>query len=110
MTTEIKKAMNYMCADASSVFPSWQIKRLKVNWIKRHTLLRGITNEGEIILAPVYIGTDHKKTPYLMDAITGSLYKDGKCKTSDHLKLLNVVEKDGLDQELMNKRQKALGG
>lgn len=110
MTTEIKKAMNYMCADSSSVFPSWQVKRLKVDWIKKHTLLRGITNEGEIVVTPVAIATDYRKTPYLMDAITGSLYKDGKCKTSDHLKLLNVVEQAGLDAELMNKRQKALGG
>lgn len=98
-----------MCADASSVFPSWQVKRLKVNWINKHQLFRGITNEGEIVVTPVVIGTDYRKTPYLMDAITGSLYKDGKCKTSDHLKLLNVVEKSGLDKELMNKRQKALG-
>ena len=99
-----------MCADASSVFPSWQVKRLKVDWIKKHSLLRGITNEGEIVLTPVVIGTDYRKIPYLMDAITGSLYKDGKCKTSDHLKLINVVEESGLDKELMNKRQKALGG
>lgn len=98
-----------MCADASSVFPSWQVKRLKVNWINKHQLLRGITNEGEIVVTPVVIGTDYRKTQYLMDAITGTLYKDGKCKTSDHLKLLNVVEQSGLDKELMNKRQKALG-
>ncbi len=98
-----------MCADANSVFPSWQVKRLKVNWINKHQLLRGITNEGDIVVTPVYIATDYRKTPYLMDAITGTLYKDGKCKTSDYLKLLNVVEQSGLDKELMNKRQKALG-
>lgn len=98
-----------MCADASSVFPSWQVKRLKVDWLKKHKLLRGITNEGEIVVTPVVIGTDINRTTFLMDAMTGSLYKDGKCKTSDHLKLLNVVEEVGLDKELLNKRQKALG-
>lgn len=99
-----------MCADSSSVFPSWQVKRLKVDWIKKHQLLKGITNEGEIVVTPVVIATDYRKTQYLMDAITGSLYKAGRCKTSDHLKLYQVVEQDGLGQELINKKQKALGG
>lgn len=110
MTTQIKKAMNYLCADASSVFPSWQVKRLKVRWIKDHKLMRGVTNEGEIVVTPCVISTDMYQTKFLMDAITGSLYKDGRCMTSDHLKLLSVAEEQGLEEELLTATSKALGG
>lgn len=102
--------MNYLCADASSVFPAWQVKRLKVKWIKNHKLLRGVTNEGNIVVTPCVISTDMYKTKYLMDAITGSLYKDGRCMTSDHLKLLSVTDEQGLEKELLAARSKALGG
>ena len=109
MTTKIKKAMNYLCADSSSCFPAWQVKRLKVDWLKNHSLLRGITNEGEIVLTPVVIATDYYQTHYLMDAITGTLYKNGKCMTSDHLELLSVAEEKNLDKELLLIKNKALG-
>jgi hypothetical protein len=49
------------------------------------------------------------KTSYMMDCITGSLYKDGICKTSDHLMLLDVVEESGLAKELLTKKTKAMG-
>jgi hypothetical protein len=110
MNRKIRKAMNYMCADASSVFPSWQIKKLKINWLKDRQLYRGVTNEGDIVVTPCVISTDINETKFLMDCITGSLYKDGVCKTSDHLKLLDVVEAEGLQKELLDKRTKALGG
>lgn len=99
-----------MCADASSCFPTWQTKKLKVNWLKDRILYRGITNEGEIVVTPIVLSTDMNQQKYMMDCVTGSLYKDGKCKTSDYLKLLDVVEVHGLDKELMNLRSKALGG
>ena len=98
-----------MCADSSSCFPSWQIKSHKIKWLKDCLLYRGITNEGEIVVTPVVIATDMNKTSYMMDCITGSLYKDGKCKTSDHLYLMDVVETDGLYIQLMESRSKALG-
>jgi hypothetical protein len=99
-----------MCADASSCFPSWQVKKLKVNWLKDRLLYKGITNEGDIVVTPVVIATDYNETKYMMDCVTGSLYKNGKCKTSDYLKLLDVVEADGLAKQLMELKTKALGG
>ena len=99
-----------MCADASSVFPSWQVKKLKMAWLKDRQLYRGITNEGDRVVTPIVLATDMKETKYMMDCITGTLYKDGKCKTSDHLKLLDVLEEDGLQNELLTVRTKALGG
>ena len=98
-----------MCADSSSCFPSWQVKSHKLKWLKDCLLYRGITNDGEIVVTPVVIATDMNKTSYMMDCITGSLYKDGICKTSDHLVLLDVVETDGLYIQLMESRSKALG-
>ena len=102
--------MNYMCADATSVFPAWQVKKLKMSWLKDRLLYRGVTNEGDIVVTPVVLSTDMNETKYLMDCITGSLYKDGKCKTSDHLKLMDVIEEDNLQKELLTVRTKALGG
>jgi len=110
MNRKIKKAMNYMCADATSCFPAWQIRRLKTEWLKDRTLYRGVTNEGNIGVTPVMIATDYHETQYLLDCITGSLYKDGKCKTSDHLKLVDFYEHPGLEKELLTVRTKALGG
>jgi hypothetical protein len=46
----------------------------------------------------------------MMDCITGTLYKDGICKTSEHLRLLDVVEANGLQDELLMKKAKAMGG
>lgn len=99
-----------MCADATSVFPAWQIKKLKNNWVKDRILYKGVTNEGDIVVTPVCLATDYHETEYLMDCVTGSFYKDGKCKTSDHLKLLDFYEHPGLVKELMTVRTKALGG
>lgn len=107
---KIKKSFEAFCADASSVFPSWQVRRLKKDWLKDTKLLRGVTNQGDRVLTPVVINTDYHQVSYLMDCVTGTLYKDGKCKTSDILKLLDVKEESGLESELMTLRSKALGG
>jgi hypothetical protein len=110
MSRKIKKAMNYMCADASSVFPSWQVKKLKLAWLKDRLLYKGITNEGDIVVTPVFIVANTNEIKYMMDCVTGSLYQNGRCKTSDHLKLLDVVESDGLAKQLIELKTKALGG
>jgi hypothetical protein len=110
MSRKIKKAMNYMCADASSVFPSWQVKKLKLAWLKDRLLYKGITNESDIVVTPVFLVANTNEIKYMMDCVTGSLYQNGKCKTSDHLKLLDVVESDGLAKQLIELKTKALGG
>ena len=109
MSRKIKKAMNSICADASSCFPSWQVKKLKLSWLKDRLLYKGVTNEGDIVLTPVVIIADTNETKYMMDCVTGSLYQNGRCKTSDHLKLLDIVESDGLAKQLIELKTKALG-
>jgi len=107
---EIRKSIAGLCADSTSCFPTWQKKPLKINWLKNRVLYRGVTNLGEIICTPVYFGTDHKKTAFVMDAITGTCYMGRDCCTSDTLKLLSYKPEQGLDKELLAMRSnKALG-
>ena len=104
--------MDGMCAQAASCFPSWANKELRKKWLVDRTLLRGILNEGEIILTPVQIATDPNNKKLMMDSITGSLYReDGSCYTSDKLKLIGIREEKDLDKVLLGmKCIKALGG
>ena len=108
----IRKSITGMCADATACFPTWQIKRLKKEWLVDRILLRGVTNEGEIVVTPVTIATDHFKKKYMMDGITGTLYREnGTCLTSDHLKLLEIRPEDGLEEVILaTKNTKAMGG
>jgi hypothetical protein len=104
--------MDGMCAQATSCFPSWANKELRKKWLVDRTLLRGILNEGEIIITPVQIATDPNNKKLMMDSITGSLYReDGSCYTSDKLKLIGMREEKDLDKVLLGmKCIKALGG
>ena len=107
---EIKKSLSEMCADSTSCFPTWQQKPHKLKWLKDRILYKGQTNQGEIILTPVSIATDHHKTPYMMDAVTGSLYKDNRCMTSTNLVLNAIKDCKGLDKVLLSMRHnKVLG-
>ena len=104
--------MDGMCAQATSCFPSWANKELRKKWLVDRTLLRGILNEGEIILTPVQIATDPNNKKLMMDSVTGSLYRnDGSCYTSDKLKLIGIRAENDLDKILLSmKAIKALGG
>lgn len=108
----ILKSETGMCASATSCYPTWQKKSYKLNWLKGKKLSLGLTNEGEIVCLPVYLATDDHKKQYIMDAVTGTLYrKDGTCCTSDHLKLISHAPKEGLEKVLLNmKNTKAMGG
>jgi hypothetical protein len=104
--------MDGMCAQATSCYPSWANKELRKKWLVDRTLLRGILNEGEIIITPVQIATDPNNKKLMMDSITGSLYReDGSCYTSDKLRLIGIREENDLDKILLGmKCIKALGG
>jgi len=65
------------------------------------------------VVAAVYIVTDMHKNPYLMDCVTGTLYriKDGKCYTSDRLEILDYAKAEGMDKILMKvKSDQFVGG
>jgi hypothetical protein len=108
----IRVSTDGLCAQATFCFPSWAGKDLRKKWLVDRTLLRGILNEGEIILTPVQILTDPKNKSLMMDSVTGSLYRDdGSCYTSDKLKLIAICAEKDLDKVLLSmKAIKALGG
>ena len=109
---KIRASTDGLCAQATFCFPTWGNKELRKKWLTDRTLLRGILNEGEIILTPVQILTDPKNKTLMMDSVTGSLYRDdGSCYTSDKLKLIGIRAENNLDKILLSmKAIKALGG
>lgn len=112
-TTQVRKSMDGMSALSSSCFPIGPKGSAKRNWIKDKELYLGYISNTERILTPVYLATDMNRTAYLMDAITGTLYRprDGKCMSSDRLVLKKYEKVDGLDKRLMKvKSEQFLGG
>jgi hypothetical protein len=108
----IRVSTDGLCAQATFCFPSWAGKDLRKKWLVDRILLRGVLNEGEIILTPVQIATDPNNRKLMMDSVTGSLYRDdGSCFTSDKLKLIAIRAENDLDKVLLSmKAIKALGG
>jgi hypothetical protein len=108
----IRVSTDGLCAQATFCFPSWAGKDLRKKWLVDRTLLRGVLNEGEVILTPVQIITDPKNKTLMMDSVTGSLYRDdGSCYTSDKLKLIGIRAENNLDKILLSmKAIKAFGG
>ena len=112
-TTRIRKSLDGMVAMTSSCFPVGPKSSTKREWIKDKDLYLGYISDIERVLTPVYISTDEHKTVYLMDAVTGTLYrqKDKKCMSSDRLVLKKYEQVDGLDKRLMQvKSEQFLGG
>jgi hypothetical protein len=108
----IRVSTDGLCAQATFCFPSWAGKELRKKWLLDRILLRGVLNEGEIIITPVQIATDTDNKRFMMDSVTGSLYRDdGSCCTSDNLKLIAIRAENNLDKILLSmKAIKALGG
>ena len=108
----IRVSTDGLCAQSTCCYPSWANKDLRKKWLVDRILLRGILNEGEIILTPVQIATDPNNKKLMMDSVTGSLYRDdGTCCTSDKLKLIGIRAEKDLDKILLSiKSIKALGG
>lgn len=77
----------------------------KRKWLDDHELYQAIINDGEYkrVVTPVYLKGGDKKTIYMMDAVTGSLYDipTGRCLTSCNLRMTDFVFKKGLDKKLL---------
>ncbi len=111
-TTPVRKSMDGMSALSSSCFPIGPKSSSKRAWMKDKDLYLGYINETERVLTPVYLATDMNRTAYLMDAITGSLYRprDGKCMSSDRLVLKKYEQVEGLDKRLMKVKSEQFAG
>lgn len=101
--TRIRKSMEGMVALSNSCFPVGPKSSTKRAWIADKELYLADISGIERVVTPVYIATDEHKTTFLMDAITGTLYrpKDGRCLTSDKLVLKKYEKVDNLDSRLM---------
>jgi hypothetical protein len=95
--------MDGMVAMTNSCFPIGPKSSTKKAWLAGKELYLADISGIERVVTPVHIATDEHKTTFLMDAITGTLYrpKDGRCKTSDKLVLRKYEKADNLDQRLM---------
>jgi hypothetical protein len=111
-TTSIRKSLNGMTAMTNSCFPVGPKNSSKRTWMNDKDLYLGYINEVERVLTPVYIATDEHKITYLMDAITGTLYrqKDKKCMSSDQLVLKKYEKVDGLNKRLMEVKSEQFSG
>jgi hypothetical protein len=101
--TRIRKSMEGMVALSNSCFPVGPKSSTKRAWIADKELYLADISGIERVVTPVYIATDEHKTTFLMDAITGTLYrpKNGRCLTSDKLVLKKYEKADNLDSRLM---------
>jgi hypothetical protein len=111
-TTPIRKSMDGLSAMTNSCFPSGPKSSTKRDWIRDKDLYLGDISGIERVLTPVYIATDEHKITYLMDAVTGTLYRprDGKCMSSDRLILKKYERIDGLDKRLMKVKSEQFSG
>ena len=110
--TYISKSMDGMMAKANECFPIGPKASTKKAWIEDKELYLGDISGIERILTPVIIDIDMHRNVYLMDAITGTLYKPkgGKCLTSDQLHLKRFSKPDNLADRLMQAKSETING
>lgn len=103
-TFGIRKSIDGVCAIATNCFPASNNKKaVKKAWIEGKDLYLGDVSGVERIMVAVHFVTDHHKTPIMMDAVTGTLYriKDGRCYSSDALRLKKFTKAEGLAERLI---------
>jgi len=85
-------------------FPINARKDAKNKWLDNRILYLGNISGYKRILTHVYLKTMQGKKFFLMDAITGTLYRrnDGRCLTSDNLCLISFTKEHGLNKRLLN--------
>lgn len=102
-TTRISKSFYGMFAASNSCFPTTAKSSQKLKWVTEKDLYKADITGVDRIVTPVYIDTDMYKKTYMMDCVTGSLYKlnDGNCLSSERLKMLSFIKSDELKKTLV---------
>ena len=102
-TTAIRKSMDGMSAASNSCFPTSAKTTQKIKWLDNKELYKANITSHERVVTPVHFATDIHKKPYLMDCVTGTLYRpdDGSCASSDTLKIIKFTKSDNLKPMLM---------
>ena len=101
---QISKSDSGPMAKVGECFPLGAKKPAKQKWVFKKRLYLGSVNGHQRIMAHVYWKTMSGKRFFLMDVITGTLYRksDGRCITSDTLKLISLKKEKDLAKKLLN--------
>ena len=110
--TFISKSIDGMMAKANECFPTGTKSSSRKEWLQDKDLYLGDVSGVERVLTPVIIDTDMYKRVFLMDAITGTLFKiqGGKCMTSDQLCLKRFTKTNNLENKLIKVKCQSVGG
>ena len=95
LATEITMSDNYRCAAEKSCFSPNSQRHTKTAWAKSHLL--SVDRYGTVY-ARVF---NDDEELFDMDCITGSLYQDGKCLSSDSLKAVGIHHDQQLGIEIL---------
>jgi hypothetical protein len=108
----IERSFSGPMAAFNYCFPLNARRDAKNKWLTKRTLYLGNVSGYKRILTHVYIKTLDGRKYFLMDAITGTLYRreDGRCLTSDVLKLVNFSRERDLNKKLLNMKVADIGG
>ena len=103
-TTEVQAAIGALCAITTACFPTGHPKATRLKWLSTKEVYIGFTTEGDRIMVPITFTTDEYRRPFLMDAVTGTVYRieDGKCMTSDTLRLISHRKDKDQGKRLFN--------
>jgi len=109
---EIARSFSGPMAKAELCYPLGAKKPIKVKWLNKKSLYLGDISGNKRILTHVYITTLHGKRFFLMDVITGTLYRrqDGRCLTSDQLRLISFVKQNDLTRRLLKMKTSFVDG
>lgn len=103
-TYGIRRSVDGYCALATSCFPASNNKKaVKKAWIEGKDLYLAQVNGVDRVMVASHIVTDPERKPIMMDAVTGTLYriKDGRCYSSDNLKMKHLTKAEGLSEKLI---------
>ena len=109
---KIHRSFSGPMATANFCFPLAAKKPAKVKWLTGKRLYLGDISGNKRILTHVYILTMQGRKFFLMDVITGTLYRreDGRCATSDQLRLNSFVKQNDLTKKLLKMKISFIDG
>lgn len=76
-------------------YPAQASRVARKSWLKGQTVMLATLNTGEqrhVVAVKFY--TSNKFRTGLMDCVTGTIYRNGRCLSSDRLEIVSVDERD----------------
>lgn len=97
---QVRLSHEGFCALAFHTFPV--VGKNKKAWCLNKDLYLANISGVERVVVKVALAIDVHQKPYMMDAVTGTLYrvKNGTCCTSDKLFMSSFKKEDGVEKRL----------